>query len=449
MSHTNEKHIPGPSVLSLLKNTKKLRNDPLSFGKEIIDKYGNAIKIRLGPYKVIALNDPAYHHYVLKENWTNYPKGKAFEKMEPLMGNGLLMAENDFWRQNRSIVQPAFRLNRMQSYFEEVVNSSNNLFSTWSDKSSLDFHQEMMTLTLSVISKCLFQLDQGKGSVKISEAIHDFMAGMEDQIFHLFSFQKHLPNKVNKKFKASVKYLDGVVYKIIEERRIASEGKNDLISMLINASKNEGAKGISDKYLRDEIMNFFIGGHETSANALTWCLYNLSNNQDVLDKLIIEIKNVLAGQELKYEHLDKFHYLDQVINESLRMYPPIWIISRETKEDDVIDGMKIPKGSIMVVSPYFLHRRKDIWNRPEVFNPDRFSQEEINKRPKNSFLPFGLGPRSCIGEMFARMEMKTILIILLSRFQFNRDDTNEVIPLATITLRPKNGLKIYIKEKVI
>lgn len=447
MSQNPTKTIPGPSLFSLLKNTKKLRTDPLTFGESMIAEYGNAIKIRLGPYSVIALNDPQHHHWVLKENWTNYPKGKAFEKMEPLMGKGLLMAEHEFWRQNRSIVQPAFRANRLESYFQEVVKSSQELFSSWENITKVNFHQEMMTLTLSVISKTLFHIDQGKDSIKISEAIHDFMAGMEDQIFHLFKFQKHLPTEINRKFKDSVKYLDSIVYKIIEERRTHSDGRLDLISMLINASKNDGAKGISDKYLRDEVMNFFIGGHETSANALTWCLYNLSNDQIVLHRLIDEISSVLNGEELNLSHLERFTYLDQVINESLRMFPPIWIISRETKKDDNIDGMFIPKGSIMVVSPYFLHHRQDIWIDPHKFNPERFSELEFKKIPKNSFLPFGLGPRSCIGEMFARMEMKTFLVLFLSRFEFKRDKNIPVTPLATITLRPKEGLHIYLEEK--
>lgn len=445
MSEKTIRQIPGPGILSLIKNTNKLRKDPLSFGEELIDIYGNAIKIRLGPYSVIALNDPAHHHWVLKENWTNYPKGKAFEKMEPLMGKGLLMAENEFWRQNRSIVQPAFRLNRLDSYYKEVVSSSEALFKEWNGKEKIDFHEEMMSLTLSVISKSLFHIDQGKESYKISEAIHDFMAGMEEQIFHFLPIQKHFPTSVNRKFKASVRYLDSVVYKIIDERRRDSESRNDLVSLLINASKKDGAVGITDKYLRDEVMNFFVGGHETSANAITWCLYNLSRDKEVLNKVLEEIKST----KLELSTLDQFTYLDKVIDESLRMFPPIWILSRETKSEDQIDGMVIPKGSIMVVSPYFLHHRKDIWPDPHTFNPERFNREESEKRPKNSFLPFGLGPRSCIGEIFARMEIKTFLIMFLSKFEFTRDESVPVIPLATITLRPKNGVHIFIKERVL
>lgn len=448
MSEKKRTEIPGPGILSLIKNTNKLRKDPLAFGQDLIESYGNAIKIRLGPYSVIALNDPTHHHWVLKENWTNYPKGKAFEKMEPLMGKGLLMAENEFWRQNRAIVQPAFRLNRMDTYFSEIMTSSQNLFNDWKGRDKIDFHQEMMSFTLSVISKSLFNIDQGKESHLISEAIHDFMAGMEDQIFHFIPLiQKNIPSSLNRKFKASVKYLDSVVYKIIEERRRDSESRMDLVSLLINASKKDGAEGITDKYLRDEVMNFFVGGHETTANAITWCMFNLSRDKYVLDAVLTEIKKIKGSEELKLADLDQFTYLDKVINESLRMFPPIWILSRETRNQDEIDGMIIPKGSIMVVSPYFLHYRKDFWPDPHKFEPERFTEAEIQKRPKNSFLPFGLGPRSCIGETLARMEIKTFLIQFLSKFEFKRDETVPVIPFATITLRPKNGLHLFIKDR--
>lgn len=448
MKDKSSKSITGPGLFSLIKNTKLLRKDPLTFGESMLSQYGNAIKIRLGPYQVIALNDPAYHQWVLKDNWTNYPKGKAFEKMDPLMGKGLLMAENEFWRQNRSIVQPAFRLNKMNEYFSEIKESANNLFISWELNRKINFHQEMMSFTLSVISKSLFHIDQGKESHQISEAIHDFMAGMEEHIFYFLPFQKHLPTKINRKFKKSVKYLDSVVYKIIRERRGDSKGKTDLVSMLINASNMHGAQGISDKYLRDEVMNFFVGGHETTANAITWCIFNILSHEQVLEKILEEIGRLNIHSELQLEDLEKCSYLDQVINESLRMFPPIWIISRETKEEDMIDGMVIPKGSIMVVSPYFLHHREDIWPNPHTFDPDRFVESEISKRPKNSFLPFGLGPRSCIGETLARMEIKTFLIMLLSSYRLKLDPEVPVVPYATITLRPKNGLYIQVMEKL-
>lgn len=418
----------------------------MSFGEEIISSYGNSIQINIGPYKVIALNDPARHHWVLKENYLNYPKGKAYEKMGPLMGQGLLMADYDFWRQNRSIVQPAFRVNRLSDFFNEMKTCCDDLFSGWKGRERLNFHQEMMQFTLSVISKSLFELNLSNESEKISEAIHDFMAGMEEHIFHILPFQKHLPTKVNKKFKTSVKYLNSVVYKIIDERRQSSEGKNDLISLLINASKSGGANGITDKYLRDEIMNFFVGGHETTANAITWCIYNLITHADVQSQVLEEIETNTPG-ELKFEDLEKYSFLDKVINESLRIYPPIWIISREAKKEDVIDGMLIKKGAIMVVAPYFLHHRQDIWPDSHRFDPERFSENEIEKRPKNSFLPFGLGPRACIGEVVARMEIKTFLILLFKRYSFQLDESVPVIPFATITLRPKNGLYLFIKER--
>lgn len=445
------KKIPGPSFLTLLTLTPLMRKDPLAFGKKMFEEYGNVVKFSVGPYTVIALNEPEYHHYVLKENWEKYIKGKAFEKMEPVMGEGLLTAPNEFWRQNRAIVQPNFRLARYPDYHQKIVDCCEDIFASWSKKGrdrgeTFDFHQEMMDLTLTIITRTIFDTDFTSDE-RVAKAIHDFMIGMEAQLFHLFKFQKYVPIPSNMRSLKALRFMDSIAYKLIAERRKDYEGRKDLISLLIQASHREGAKGITDKYLRDEVLNFLIAGHETTASSLSFCLYELSQSPEILKKVREEIRKVVGEGEINYDHLGDLNYLDKVISEVLRILPPVWSISREAKEDDEINGYPIPKGCIVTVAPYYLHHREDLYPDPARFDPERFSEEEIRKRPKYCYHPFGLGPRTCIAETFARMEMKIFLALFLRRFDFELKGPKKLDLEAMVTLRPRKGLPVSLMER--
>lgn len=445
------KPIPGPSFTKLLSLTPLMRKDPIAFGHKMFQEYGNVVKFSVGPYKVIAMNEPEYHHRVLKENWENYIKGKAFEKMEPVMGEGLLTAPNEFWRQNRAIVQPNFRLSRYPDYHQKIVDCCQETFERWegrgrTDGEPFDFHQEMMDLTLLIITRTIFDTDFASDE-RVAKAIHDFMIGMEAQLFHLFKFQKYVPTPKNMRSLKALRFMDSIAYKLIAERRQDYEGRKDLISLLIQASHREGAKGITDKYLRDEVLNFLIAGHETTASSLSFCLFELSQHPEILSKVRDEIQSVLGEGEIKYDHLEKLVYLDRVISEVLRILPPVWSISREAKEDDFIDGYFIPKGCIVTVAPYYLHHREDLFPNPKSFDPDRFSEDQIRQRPKNCYHPFGLGPRTCIAEFFARMEMKIFLSLFLREFDFKLEEGKGLDLEAMVTLRPRDGLSVRLKKR--
>lgn len=445
------KPIPGPSFTKLLSLTPLMRKDPIAFGHKMFQEYGNVVKFSVGPYKVIAMNEPEYHHRVLKENWENYIKGKAFEKMEPVMGEGLLTAPNEFWRQNRAIVQPNFRLSRYPDYHQKIVDCCQETFERWdgrgrTDGEPFDFHQEMMDLTLLIITRTIFDTDFASDE-RVAKAIHDFMIGMEAQLFHLFKFQKYVPTPKNMRSLKALRFMDSIAYKLIAERRQDYEGRKDLISLLIQASHREGAKGITDKYLRDEVLNFLIAGHETTASSLSFCLFELSQHPEILSKVRDEIQSVLGAGEINYDHLEKMIYLDRVISEVLRILPPVWSISREAKEDDFIDGYFIPKGCIVTVAPYYLHHREDLFPNPKCFDPDRFSEDQIRQRPKNCYHPFGLGPRTCIAEFFARMEMKIFLSLFLREFDFKLEEGKGLDLEAMVTLRPRDGLSVRLKKR--
>jgi cytochrome P450 len=431
----------GPSFLQVLKDYKQIRKSPLDYGRHLFEKYGDTVEFKIARYHVKALNTPELHEYVLKTNYQNFIKGKAYERMQPLIGQGLLITNHENWRQNRSIVNPAFRIKKLESYFSEIQTSTFDLFNNFRDGHQYDFHQLMMELTLSVISRVLFHIDLSGRSERVSKAIHDYMEGMENQIFHMSSFQKYIPTPSNRKFLKAVKYLDSIVYDLIKQRRKDYHNRDDLISMLIRAQMNDGAKGITDHYLRDELMTFMVAGHETTANAISWALYHLADNPDVLAKCYEEIDKY-KNEELTFKSLDQYEYLEKVINESLRISPAVWITSREVKDHDEFEGIALKKGMIVIVSAYFLHHHPRYWKDPEKFDPERFSKD-YNKK---AFVPFGVGPRSCIGEHFARIEMRTILIHFLRKYNFKLVQ-KKIKALATITLRPENGLILEIKER--
>lgn len=435
--------VQGPSLFKIMKDYREIRKDPLAYGLKLNKEYGDFIDFKIARYHVLALNHPDFHEYVLKTNYRNFIKGKAYERMEPLLGKGLLIAPHEFWRQNRTIVNPAFRVKKLEGYFQEIVQSTEQLLNNYRDNHVYDIHQNMMELTLSVISKVLFQIDLRGRSEKVSEAIHDYMAGMESQIFHLFSFQKHIPTKTNRKFNKAVEYLNSIIFELVSQRRKDYHKRDDMISLLIKAQAENNASGITDEYLRDELMTFMVGGHETTANSLTWTLYYLSKNPAIYKKLLQEIEEKIPGDIPKFNELDQCPYLDCVINETLRISPPVWITSREIKEDDEFQGVKMKKGMIAIVAAYYLHHHPDYWERPSEFIPERF-EKEYNKK---AYVPFGLGPRSCIGEHLARVELRTILIMFLKKFEFETDPAKPTRPLATITLRPDGGLFMKLRKR--
>lgn len=433
----------GPSFFQVIKDYKEIRKDALAYGLKLNKEYGDFIEFKIARYHVLALNHPDFHEYVLKTNYTNFIKGKAYERMEPLIGQGLLIAPHEFWRQNRSIVNPAFRVKKLEKYYEEIVRSTQELFKNYRHNHYYNFHQDMMELTLSIISKVLFHIDLSGRSEKVSQAIHDYMTGMENHIFHLFDFQRHFPTTANRNFNKAVKYLNSIIFDLIRTRRTDYHEREDLISLLIKAQAQNKAQGITDDYLRDELMTFMVAGHETTANALSWALYHIAKNPLIYKKLREEIDKHVTEDVPSFDQLDSIPYLENVINESLRISPAVWITSREVKADDEFKGIKMKKGMITIVASYFLHHNPKYWENPSLFDPDRFDKE-YNKK---AFVPFGVGPRSCIGEFLARVEIRTILIMLFKNFDFELDPKRPTKALATITLRPEGGLYMKLRKR--
>ena len=442
---------PGPRTKGILGNLKDRRNRPLELFTTSLQKYGGVVRFRMGPMTVHLVSEPEGVKRVLQENYKNYIKGFGYDKLAPVLGNGLLLSEGEFWRRQRKLSQPAFHRQRLMRFGEMMVQTTEEAIDSWvknGDQGPIDISHEMMKITLKVVGETLLSEKVGNTADRVSEALDILLPQANKRILALIHLFEGVPTPWNKKFRNAIKTLNEIIHGIIEERRKTGEDKGDLLSMLMQAQDEDTGEQMSNQQLRDEVMTIFLAGHETTATTLSWTLYLLSKHPDVRKKCEEEVKRTLNGRKANFEDTHRLPYLTQVIQESMRLYPPAWIFSRQTLEADEICGYHIPKGSIVLVSPYAIHHWDRFWENPEGFDPERFTEEKNEKREKYSYIPFSAGPRQCIGNNFAMMEAQLILATILSKVECNLVPGYKIEPEPLITLRPKNGIMMRIIEKI-
>jgi cytochrome P450 len=305
----------------------------------------------------------------------------------------------------------------------------------------------MMRLTLTIVSRALFKTDVGDRAEEVASALDVLMEQSQRRIQNPFLLPPILPTRDDRIFRESVQRLDQIVYGMIENRRHADQEDNDLLSMLIAAKDADSGEYMTDQQLRDEVITLFLAGHETTANALSWTWYLLSKFPDVERKLYQELNQVLEGRVPTLADIPALPYTRMVIDESIRLFPPAWLISRTAREDDVVDGITIPAGSIAFLSPYVTHRHPDLWENPEGFDPERFSPARSASRPDFAYFPFGGGPRLCIGNNFALMEAQLVLATMVQHFQVEIVPGHPIELQPSITLRPRHGILARLRAR--
>jgi cytochrome P450 len=310
---------------------------------------------------------------------------------------------------------------------------------------SIDFSHELSMVTAKIVLRSLFNIEDSEQLEKMYDAI----GGIQEHIM------KHIKNplfsplmrltKSHQVFKKEIKELDEWVYEIVDQRRASGEKKSDLLQMLLDVEDADTGQKMTNVQLRDELITIFATGHETTAIALGYAIYLLAKHKDVLQKVQLELQSILpkVGNP-SMDDLKKLQYTNQVIWETLRLYAPTWMVGRLATKDDVVNGYPIKKGQNIILQLYILHRSPELWEQPNIFNPDRFAPELVQNRPKHHFMPFGTGPRMCIGQHFAMMEMQLMLIMLIARFDFNIVNGYELEVAPLITLRPKKGIRLEI-----
>jgi cytochrome P450 len=433
----------------LFGNTFDFVKNPLRFLMNAMQYQQKMVQIRIAGRNIYLLFRPEEIKYVLQENNKNYTKSDAYLGVQLFLGNGLLNSEGDFWRRQRKLAQPAFHKQRLALLVERMNRATLDMLQRWEAHMTaqpLNISQETMQLTLEIVSEALFSSDVKKYIQSISSALNIIIDYAYKSISSYIKIPLKYPTPSNVKFKKAVNQIDSVVYEMINRRKHAQVGDHlDLLGMLMEAQDEETGEKMNSKQLRDEVTTIFMAGHETTANALAWAFYLIAQYPKVAKKMRIEVIQVLGKDGLPtYENVRELKYILQVIHETLRLYPPAWVVGRKTIESDLIDKYPLPANSAILISPYAVHRNPAYWENPNEFNPDNFLPEQEKKRPTYAYFPFGGGPRLCIGNNFALMEMQIILALAVRQFDFHLVSEQEILPEPTITLRPKTELKLKI-----
>lgn len=411
-------------------------------------EYGDVVKIPLGARGLYLLAHPDHSRDVLVTHQRNFKKGRALEQARLLLGNGLLTSEGDEHLRQRRLVQPAFHRQRIAAYGDTMVRFAQRRADSWRNGVTLDVHAEMMSLTMAIVGKTLFDADVEAESPELGEALTASLAAFRLMFFFPFGeLLEKLPLPMTRRFIAGRERLEATIYRMIADRRARGVETGDLMSMLLAARDIDGdGAGMSDTQIRDEVMTLFLAGYETTANALTWTFYLLAQHPDVEARLHEEI-DALPEDDLGADALARLPYARMVLAESMRLYPPAYAIGRRALGDYAVDGYTIPARAIVVLAPYITHRDPRWYHEPERFDPDRWLPERIAQRPKFSYNPFGAGPRICIGEPFAWMEGVLLLTTISRRWRLRPVTRQPVQPQALITLRPKGGIPMRVEAR--
>jgi cytochrome P450 len=380
---------------------------------------------------------------VLVTHYRSFNKGFGTRANPEVFGNGLLTSEGEFWLRQRRLSQPAFHRTRIAAYAEIMVREAEQMLNGWRDGEELDLHREMMRTTLAIATRTLFGVDLGPQMPAVAGALDAFIrqnAGMS--VWQLFL---KLPTLKRWRYLRGVRTLNEIVYGIIRERRASSMG-DDLLSDLLRAQDIDGSF-MTDQQLRDEVMTMLLAGHETTALALSWAWFLLASYPDTQAKLQDELDRVLAGRLPAAADLAQLPYANNVIRETMRLYPPAWVVTRMASEPVEIGGYVVPVGSNIIVSPWVTHWDARFFPQPEVFDPERWTAEQERLLPKFAYFPFGGGPRVCIGNNFALMEAAMLLAAVAQRFHISLVPGQTVEPLSSITLRPKNGVHVRLRRR--
>jgi len=440
-------HPPGPKPRFLIGNFPLASPDPLKTFTSWAREFGDIFYYRAGWIHVYFLNHPDLIESVLVNQADNFLKDRVIQNSRWFLGDGLLTSEGASWRRQRRFCQPAFHRQRLQSYAETITSTAHEFLSSWKDGETRDLHQEMMQLTLHIVAKVLFSVEVQSETAGVAQALNLLMKHTSGARMILPPAVRHLPLPFLIRVRRAVRRLDDVVYSIIRQRRTKGDVQQygDLLSMLMGAVDEDGSR-MSDRQLRDEIMTFLLAGHETTALSLSWTWYLLSQNRSMEAKLEQELGRVLGRRMPNFSDLPQLCYAEAVIKESMRLYPPAWSLARTATKDCEIASYRIPAGANVVMSQWIMHRNPRFYEDPERFNPDRWSSEATQRLPRFAYFPFGGGARLCIGASFAMMETVLLPAAIAQKFRFELVPGHPIIPVPSITLRPKYGMKMTLCE---
>ncbi len=403
---------------------------------ELVERYGDVVRVEADNLKRPAwiISDPADIRRVLISNHRNYVKGVGFERVEMLLGNGIIVSDGAFWRRQRTMIQPAFSRGSMPHYFTMIKGATDRLARQWGELAAaggpVDITRSVSDYALEVILRAIF-----------SDDLEFFVDQEGINPFNFLTDDLSRDLRVAMKFRQLLKQ----VRVLIERRRETGERPFDLLSTMMDARASKTGERMSDRELVDEVATMIIAGHETSAGTLGWAWHLLGGDETSAQRIREEVRQVCQGGDLRYDHLEDLVFTRQVLEETLRLYPPVWLFTRRAVEADVLGGHTVEPGDNIFLCPYQVQRMARYWPEPEAFQPDRFAPERLQEQTEYTFFPFSAGPRRCIGEYFSFVEMRTHLAVLVSRFRLHRVPGQAVALEPAINLRSKHNLNMTIE----
>ena len=428
--------------------TYSFTRDPLNFLTNVARSYGDLAAYRMGGEQIYIVNNPNWIKDILVTHNRNFTKSRGLERTKKLLGNGLLTSEKEFHLRQRRLMQPAFHRDRVAAYGHTMVEYADAMRNAWTDGATLDVSTEMMRLTLSIAGKTLFDIDVASQAAEVGRALTHVMDSFWMTMLPFAQAMERLPLGPMSRAKKARERLDAIIYGFIAERRARPTDRGDLLSMLLLAQDEDDGSVMTDRQVRDEAMTIFLAGHETTANALTWTWYLLSQSLEDEAKLHAEVDRVLQGRLPTMADLPSLPFVERVVTEAMRLYPPAWIIGRRAIEPYEIGGYVAPARSILLMSQWVTQRDARFFSEPERFHPDRWTPEFKAALPKFAYFPFGSGPRQCIGESFAWMELVLVVATFAQRWKLQLVPGHPVAPQPLVTLRTKHGMKMNLVSRL-
>jgi cytochrome P450 len=439
---------PGPTGGLILGVMPEFNRDSLGFITRCRDLYGDVVRMRFLYLTVHFIYHPEDIEYVLSTNAKNFLKSRSLRSpfFKRLVGNGLLTSEGEFWRRQRRLAQPAFHRQRISSYGQVMVDYTQRMIASWQNGEVRDIHREMRRLTLEIVVKTLFNADVSGDADRVGKVLSEIVKPFASQATVKWIMDNRLPTEGHRRFLRKANEIDAIVYRIIRERRASKTDEGDLLSMLLQAQDEADGGTMTDGQLRDEVMTLFLAGHETSALTLSWAWLLLAQHPEAEQRFHEELDSVLQGRRPTVEDFPKLRFTEMIAKESMRLYPPAFGVGREAIEDCEIGGFRVPAKSQVFVFQWATQRDPRFFADPDRFQPKRWDGEDQNL-PRYAYFPFGGGPRICIGNYFAMIEIVLLLATIGQRFRLRTSDDQQVELYPAMSLRPRGAINLRFEAR--
>jgi len=446
----NLSQIPplAPGAMPLFGHLFQFKRNPLDFFAANASQMGHLYRIKLLHKEYVVVNHPDAVRHILVNNVKKYSRRKSYAFLQELLGDGLLTSEGEPWRKQRRLSQPAFSKEQLHGLITQMDQSIQDyLKENWNASTLIDLEKSMNVLTLQILTQSILYSPTQSYFERVQYDLHDALQYMTSSRFNALKILSKLPSRKKTKGKTAIQNVKALVSKIISDRaNPRSEKFNDLLEMLMSTKDEETGESLGQEALLDEVMTMFVAGHDTTAAALTWTIYLLHSNKDSLNQMLAELNSQWDGNEISFQTLNSLPYMKMVIQEALRLQPPVWAFGRKAIDEDSIMGYKVKKGQSVNMPVYAIHRHSDFWEKPNEFYPKHFLPEAVKQRDKFAYMPFSLGQHRCIGEYFAIMEIQLVLMRIYKNFEIKlkAQEPMEFIPL--VTLKPKHAIEMRINR---